>query len=128
MSNEPAFQPRDNLRPADAVELLALTEDEFRARFRKTPLSRPRWAGLLRNAAVVLGNSADPTVLPALIAALAHSEPLVRGAAVWAVGRLGGSESRAALQTRLGVEDNADVQAELQAAIEMTADNMKDTT
>jgi epoxyqueuosine reductase len=128
VSNEPAFQPRDNLRPTDAVELLALTEDEFRARFRKTPLSRPRWAGLLRNAAIVLGNSADPTVLPALITALDHPEPLVRGAAAWAVGRLEGSESCAALQTRLGVEDNADVQAELQAAIEMTADNLKDTT
>ena len=129
VSNEPAFQPRETLRPVDAVELLSLTEDEFRTRFRKTPLYRPRWAGILRNAAIVLGNSGDRSVLPALIEALAHPEPLVRGAAAWAVGRLGDVESRRALQTRHDVEDNADVQVELQAALAMaTADNTKDTT
>jgi epoxyqueuosine reductase len=43
---------------------------------------------LLRNAALVLGNTGGPEALPALRRALADPEPLVREAAAWAVGRI----------------------------------------
>jgi epoxyqueuosine reductase len=69
----------------DAVELLGLSEDEFRRRFRGTALTRPKRAGLLRNAAVVLGNRGDARALPALQRALADPEPLVHEAARWAI-------------------------------------------
>lgn len=115
-SGESAFQPSPDLTPADAVELLKMSEVEFRRRFRDTPLWRPGWAGLLRNAAVVLGNTGDAQFIPALVEALNHSEPLVRGAVAWALGRIGGEAARAALQSRLDVEDNADVLQEIEAA------------
>ncbi|MGH7199203.1 MAG: tRNA epoxyqueuosine(34) reductase QueG, partial [Planctomycetaceae bacterium] len=90
ISTEPAFQPSPDLAPADAVALLRLSDEEFRERFGHTPLARPGRAGLLRNAAIVLGNRRDPAAVPALIDALHDDEPLIRGAAAWALGRIGG--------------------------------------
>ena len=84
MSQEAGFQPRPDLRPANAAAWLRLTEEEFRLRFRGTPLERPGRAGLLRNAAIVLGNRGDSRNLPVLLEALGDAEPVVRGAAAWA--------------------------------------------
>jgi epoxyqueuosine reductase len=86
--NEPAFQPRSDLESVDPVELLSLTEPEFRRRFRGTALMRTKRRGLLRNAAIVLGNQGDAAALPALQNVLADPEPLVREAAEWAIRRI----------------------------------------
>jgi epoxyqueuosine reductase len=85
---EAAFQPRPELESIDSVELLGLSEEQFRERFRGTALMRAKRRGLLRNAAIVLGNRGDPAALPALEKALGDSEPLVREAAGWAVQRI----------------------------------------
>jgi epoxyqueuosine reductase len=102
----------------DLVELLALDDESFRARFQGTPLTRAKRAGLLRNAAVALGNLGDPAAEPALIHALADPEPLVRGHAAWALSRLGGvsPSGRAALERALATEVDEDVRAELRRA------------
>jgi epoxyqueuosine reductase len=85
---EPALQPRPDLEAADPVELLGLSEAEFRKRFRGTALMRSKRRGLLRNAAIVLGNQGGPEVLPALRQALTDLEALVREAAAWAIERI----------------------------------------
>jgi epoxyqueuosine reductase len=90
---EPAFRPLPDLEPADPVELLSLTDAEFRSRFGGTALTRTRRRGLLRNAAIVLGNQGDASVLPALQRALEDSESLVREAAAWAIARIHGRTS-----------------------------------
>jgi epoxyqueuosine reductase len=72
----------------DAAELLSLTDEEFRRRYRGTALSRTKRRGLLRNAAIVLGNGGGPAALPALRRALDDPEPLVREAAAWAIGQI----------------------------------------
>ena len=87
---EPAFQPRPGLEAVDLVELLSLSEEEFRGRFRGTALTRPRRRGLLRNAALILGNLGDPAALPALQQALTDPEPLIREAARWAIAQIQG--------------------------------------
>jgi epoxyqueuosine reductase len=84
-TREPAFVARDELESVDPVELLDLTEEEFRRRFRGTALLRAKRRGMLRNAALVLGNRGDPAALPALQRALHDSELLVREAAQWAI-------------------------------------------
>src|SRR5262249_28101599 len=84
-TTEPAFQPRSDLLAVDLVELLGLSEEAFRSRFRGTALTRAKRRGLLRNAAIVLGNQGDPTALPALRRALDDAEPLVRETAQWAI-------------------------------------------
>jgi epoxyqueuosine reductase len=85
---ESAFQPGPELESIDPVELLGLSEEQFRERFRGTALMRAKRRGLLRNAAIVLGNQGDPAALPALENALADCEPLVREAAGWAFQRI----------------------------------------
>jgi epoxyqueuosine reductase len=85
-TREPAFRSRR--ATLDLVEVLALDEDAFRSRFRETPVWRARRSGLLRNAAVVLGNLGDPAVIPALERALSDPEPLVAGHTAWALRRL----------------------------------------
>lgn len=85
---EPALLPRPDLEVLDLVELLGLSEEEFRRRFRGTALLRTKRRGLLRNAALVLGNRGDPVALPALRLALEDEEPLVREAVRWAISRI----------------------------------------
>jgi epoxyqueuosine reductase len=121
VSNEPAFQPRQEMNPADAIALFSLTEEQFRDRFNHTPLARPKRAGLLRNAAIVLGNSGDDRAGPALIGALDDESPLVRGAAAWALGQFDDASGRVALNERLAVEADASVRHELESALHATA-------
>ncbi len=83
--NRHATQDAERL---DATEVLRLSDDEFRARFRGTALFRSKRAGLARNAAIVLGNSGDPEALPALRASLADTDQGVREAAIWAIARI----------------------------------------
>jgi epoxyqueuosine reductase len=87
-ATEPAFQPRPDLECLDLEELLGLSEEEFRRRFRGTALMRAKRRGVLRNAAIALGNQGDPAAIPALQQALSDSEPLVRDAAQWAIERI----------------------------------------
>jgi epoxyqueuosine reductase len=85
---EPALHAREYLTQIDLQELLTLSEDQFRQRFRGTALMRARRQGLLRNAAIVLGNQGDPSALPALRQSLADPDPVVREAAQWAIDRI----------------------------------------
>jgi epoxyqueuosine reductase len=85
---ESAFAPRDSGLHVDLLELLSITEEEFRERFRHTPIWRARRAGLLRNAAIALGNTGDARARPVLQRALGDAEPAVREAAAWALARL----------------------------------------
>ena len=68
--------------------LLELDEAAFRKRFRRTALWRSKRSGVLRNAAIVLGNRADPASAPALRRAAADPDPVVRRAAAWALSRV----------------------------------------
>jgi epoxyqueuosine reductase len=83
-----AFPVQTDGSALDLIEVLGLSEDGFRQRFRGTALTRPRRAGLLRNAALVLGNLGQEAALPALRRALADPEPVVREAARWAIARI----------------------------------------
>jgi epoxyqueuosine reductase len=86
-SAEPSFQPRDGAATLDLAELLRLDEAGFRRRFKGTPLLRAKRHGLLRSAAIALGNRPDAAAFTALAAALGDPEPVVREAAAWALGR-----------------------------------------
>ena len=71
--------------------LLRMTSDEFGATYFGTPVPRTKRRGLARNAAIALANIGTDADLPVLAETLfRHDEPLVRGHAAWALGRLGG--------------------------------------
>jgi len=119
LSTEPAFEPRVDApsNPVSLVELFDLDDDAFRHRFRHTPLWRAKRRGLLRNAAIVLGNQHASTGVPALLRGLHDPEPLVRGASAWALGEIGTAEANAALEERLADEGDACVRKEIAAAM-----------
>jgi epoxyqueuosine reductase len=87
-ATEPELAPGVVGQTLNLIELLGMSDDEFRRRFRGTALWRSRRRGLLRNAAIVLGNHGDRRALPALVKALDDPEPLVREAAQWAIERI----------------------------------------
>lgn len=117
----PEFQPSEDLEPLDLRWLLSLNEEQFRKRFRKTPFERPGRSGLLRNAALAAGNSGEASLVPVLMECLKDPEPLVRGAAAWALGKLGGTAARNALREAATVEAVESVQSEIALARERAA-------
>ena len=121
-----AFAPTPTQNPVDLAALFDLTEAEFCERFRHTPLWRPHRRGLLRNAAIVLGNQRDRSSLPALAKGLADDEPIVRGACAWALGEIGSPIARRLLERRKAIEFDLTVLAELDAALSMPVDGGPD--
>lgn len=116
-TNDSAWLPTDGLSELTAAEWLSMTADEYQQRCAITPLERPGWVGIRRNAAIVLGNQRDSGNVPLLISALQDHDPTVRGAVAWALGQHTGDEPRAALQSRLAIETDPLVIAEIQAAL-----------
>lgn len=98
--------------------LLSMTPDHFAATYHGTPVPRTKRRGLARNAAVALGNIGSADDVPVLATALScHDEPLVRGHAAWALGRIGGGNARAALERALRVDPDDYVQHEIALAL-----------
>ncbi len=118
------FQPRPEFRPREGIgsnpeliPLLSLTEEQFRERFRLSPIRRTKRRGLLRNVCVALGNSGNHQAVPALIEALHDYEPLIRGHAAWALGKIGGVEAKKALEEALSDEVIDEVKKEIRCAL-----------
>jgi epoxyqueuosine reductase len=100
------------------IELLDITEEEFKDRFRHSPVKRAKWEGLRRNVAVALGNIGDLAAVPALIRALNCGSSIVRGHAAWALGQIGGPDARTALVARQEIEVDSWVMEEITVALQ----------
>ena len=85
-------------------ELLSLDEDEFRSRFRRTPLWRPRRTGLLRNAVIVVANGEHHDALPAVRGLLTDDSPILREVASWCVMHLRDQQAIPHLEQTLASE------------------------
>jgi epoxyqueuosine reductase len=71
-----------------------------------------------RNAAVALGNSGNPEMIPYLVEAMNDPEELVRAHTAWALGQLGGAEARRALELSLPRESGERASEEIHTALE----------
>lgn len=81
-------------------QLLKMDDQQFRARYRGSAVTRTKRRGLVRNACVALGNLRDETSVGPLLS-IVHdpsNEPLIRAHAAWAVGRIGGHQARTGLE------------------------------
>jgi epoxyqueuosine reductase len=86
----PELAPRSNLNAPDLIGLLELGSARYRQLVKGSALRRTHRAQLARNAAIALGNTKDPrAVIPLARALAAHTSPLVRGHAAWALGEIG---------------------------------------
>lgn len=77
---EPAF--------LDALEVVSLSEEEFQRRFQGTALQRAKRRGLVRNAALLLGERGDSRAVDALRRCSQDHDAVIREAASWALSRL----------------------------------------
>jgi epoxyqueuosine reductase len=91
-TDEPAFLAREGVAGPLLAELAGLGDTEFRARFAGTSIRRTGRDRFLRNVLIAIGNITDPgpEIVAAARACLDDPAPLVRGAAVWAFGRVAG--------------------------------------
>ena len=74
-------------------EMSTITEAEFRAMFRGTPVSRARYRGFLRNVAVAMGNAGAEKFRGPLEALARSEDAVVAEHALWALGRLTAASS-----------------------------------
>ncbi|OHB70076.1 MAG: tRNA epoxyqueuosine(34) reductase QueG [Planctomycetes bacterium RBG_13_63_9] len=115
------LRPEAGMNPVGLAELFSLDEAAFGERLRHTPLWRAKRQGILRNAAIVLGNRPHAAALGALIDGLQDAEPLVRGACAWALGRYagrcGGRIPGEALRQRLAIETDRQMRDEIVDAL-----------
>ncbi len=117
---------KENILP-ELVSLLALDEADFREFFRKSPVKRIGRARFIRNCCVAAGNSNQETLLPSLLALLDDDSPLVRGHAVWAVGRLEKRENIVLLnelQCRKNTENDIEVHEDIRITIRLLEENV----
>ncbi|HWL08431.1 MAG TPA: tRNA epoxyqueuosine(34) reductase QueG [Planctomicrobium sp.] len=112
----PEFQP-SSITQRTATEFLLMNEEEFKETYRKTPLSRPGVTNMARNAAIVLGNQGEVNSVTPLGTALNSADPIVRGAAAWALGQIATDDAIKLLQQRREVETDSDVQDEIEAVL-----------
>jgi epoxyqueuosine reductase len=117
-AHDPAFIPREGMDGPSLIEWMGMSQEEFSRRFKGSAVKRTKRRGLLRNVAVALGNWGSPEAVRALVAALSDEEPLVRGHAAWALGRIPDERSVDALRARLAVEDDEWVISEIRSSLD----------
>jgi epoxyqueuosine reductase len=116
----PEFRPEAGVGPRlDLVEVLSIaSDDQFRSRFRGTPLTRPKRRGLLRNAAVVAANVYATSAVPLLIERIENdSEPLIRSHCLWALGQLDSKRARQSAERALRLDSDAMVREEAESVL-----------
>ena len=85
---EAKLAARAALRAPQLAELARLNDSGFRALFSKSAVKRIGRARFVRNVLIAIGNSGDLKLAEAAERLLGDPSPLIRGAAVWALGRL----------------------------------------
>jgi len=85
---EAKLAAREALRAPHLRDLARLDDAAFRALFARSPVKRTGRDRFVRNVLIAVGNSSDAQLAAEAERLLADESPLVRGAAVWALGRL----------------------------------------
>jgi epoxyqueuosine reductase len=96
---------RGGLRAPPLAELARLDDAGFRKLFARTAVKRTGRDRFVRNVLIAIGNSGDPALAACAARLLADPAAIIRGAAVWALGRLGAREEMAALRARYAAEE-----------------------
>ncbi|MCS7187225.1 MAG: tRNA epoxyqueuosine(34) reductase QueG, partial [Armatimonadota bacterium] len=112
-TNEEAFKPRTWAEPK-LLDLLQLSDEEFREKFGHSPIKRIKRSGLVRNACIALGNLKDTRAVPLLINLLfSDSDTVVREHAAWALGQIATEDAVKALGEAILTEKDETVRQEI---------------
>jgi len=111
-----AFLPRAELVAPSLADLLGLDDAGFRALFSGSPIKRSGRGRMVRNALIAAGNSGDAALIGPVAALLDDEDPVVRGAAVWALSQLDPARVAEERSTRAASETDPQVIAEWQLA------------
>ncbi len=87
-SREAKLAAREALRAPKLADLARLDDAQFRTLFFKSPVKRTGRDRFIRNVLIAVGNSGDLSLAAEAERLLDDASPLVRGAAVWALGKL----------------------------------------
>jgi epoxyqueuosine reductase len=88
----PKLSAREDLRAPRLSEFVSLDDAGFRAMFAGGPVKRIGRNRFVRNVLIAIGNSADPSLLPAAARLQDDPDAVVAEAARWAVARLQGHD------------------------------------
>lgn len=83
----PAPEPFSLFHPT-LEDLAAITEEDFKRVFARSPIKRAKYRGWLRNLCVAMGNSGDRRFISWIEVAAGNPDPIVREHAEWALKRL----------------------------------------
>ena len=114
-ASDTAYHAREALKAPALADLLALDDAAFRTLFTASPVKRIGRGRFLRNVLIAAGNSGQGALVAPVRALLEDADPLVRGAAVWALSRLLPVAEFAAM---LREDDDAGVREEWRGALD----------
>jgi epoxyqueuosine reductase len=83
-SEKPEFQAREGLVNPALAWLAEISEEEFREKFRGSPIKRTKRSGLRRNALIAIGNSGDRSLMPVAERSSHDPDAVISEAASWA--------------------------------------------
>ncbi len=116
-AREIGFAARPELVRPPLADLARLDDPGFRRLFAGSPIKRIGRDRFLRNVLVAIGNSGEPGLSGVVEERLVDPSPLVRGAAVWALGRLAEPSRFASARARFApAETDPEVRSEWAAA------------
>ena len=87
-TNAEEFQAREGLVNPALEWLAEMSAEEFREKFRGSPIRRAKRSGLRRNAAIAMGNSGNRKFLPVLGKLVTDEDAIVAESAAWAAKKL----------------------------------------
>ncbi|SDP34974.1 epoxyqueuosine reductase [Phyllobacterium sp. YR620] len=105
-AREAKLKAREDLKSPGLGSLLGLDDAAFRELFTGSPIKRIGRDRFIRNVLIASGNSGRSELIERVEAHLADPSPLVRGAAVWALGELSEPGPLSALRMRHAAHEN----------------------
>ncbi|UGX85701.1 tRNA epoxyqueuosine(34) reductase QueG [Phyllobacterium meliloti] len=112
-AREAKLQARDDLKAPDLATFLTLDDATFRGLFSGSPIKRIGRDRFMRNVLIACGNSGQANLSALIEQHLDDPAPVVRGAAIWALGELVDAQHFATLQIRYAAQEtDADVLTE----------------
>jgi epoxyqueuosine reductase len=121
IGREAKLKARAALQAPLLAELARLDQAAFRTLFAKSPVKRAGRERFVRNVLIAIGNSGDAPLAGEAERLIADRSSLVRGAAIWALGRLDPDRLREIAAARRAAEDDPNVEAEWEAALDEAA-------